>query len=503
MSVAENLLFGTPRSPAFQPANLPGNPDFVALLREVGLLDDLYAAGVKVAGLMVELFADVAPDSDLFSQYSFISADDLPEFRVLLTKIADGTLAATTDEERASLLALTFRLVAAQHRVGVIDDGMQRKIVEARAELRRRYAGREDVVEFFEADRFSSTLSIQDNILFGRVALEHANAQGRVNALVREVAAEVGMNAELVRLGLEYEVGNGGSRLSYSQRQRLAIARGIMKNPDILVFNEPTSGLDPATETRVLHAVLDGPKGAPWSGRSGAPISRGVRPRADLRRRPAGRRGILRRARPPGDAPVAASRLTPPMPRLGCSLDRVSRLIAIVCLALANVGLATVYEASPNDYRQSIKRLRAGDTLLLAAGEYREGLAVHGLSGRLRPSHRHRGPRAGRPRDVRRASRTKYGQHRRFELRADSQSRARGEQQSRRRCEGRRQCAAGRTTSRWRTSSSGVTATTSRPVGISTKCPAWNWVIRGVTIVGAARGCTWAIRTAARRSSPG
>ncbi len=44
----------------------PRNPEFVALLREVGLLDDLYAAGVKVAGLMVELFADVAPDSDLF-----------------------------------------------------------------------------------------------------------------------------------------------------------------------------------------------------------------------------------------------------------------------------------------------------------------------------------------------------------------------------------------------------------------------------------------------------
>ena len=156
---------------------------------------------------------------------------------------------------------ITFRLVAAQHRLGVIDDEMQRKVVEARAEFRRRYTDRDDLVEFFEPDRFSSTLSIQDNILFGRVALEQANAQGRVNALVREVAGEVGMNAELVRLGLEYEVGNGGSRLSYSQRQRLAIARAIMKNPDIVVFNEPTSGLDPATESRVMSAVLEWAKG--------------------------------------------------------------------------------------------------------------------------------------------------------------------------------------------------------------------------------------------------
>ena len=67
---ARTSLFGTPRSPAFQPANLPANPEFVALLRDVGLLDDLDAAGIKVAGLMVELFADVAPDSDLFDQYS-------------------------------------------------------------------------------------------------------------------------------------------------------------------------------------------------------------------------------------------------------------------------------------------------------------------------------------------------------------------------------------------------------------------------------------------------
>jgi len=261
ISVAENLLFGTPRHPDFQPVNLPQNPEVVQLLRDIGLLDAFYTAGAKVARLMVELFADVAPDSALFDQYSFISADELPEFRALVGKIADGKLAAIPDNEKARLLALTFRLIVARHRLGVIDDEMQRKIVEARAEFRRRYVDREDVVEFFDPDRFSSALSIQDNLLFGRVAFEQANAQARVSALVREVAREVGMKPELVRLGLEYQVGNGGSRLSYSQRQCLAIARGLMKNPDILVFNEPTSGLDPASELRVLRAVLAWAKG--------------------------------------------------------------------------------------------------------------------------------------------------------------------------------------------------------------------------------------------------
>ena len=115
------------------------------------------------------------------------------------------------------------------------------------------------------------------------------------------------MNAELVRLGLEYEVGNGGSRLSYSQRQRLAIARAIMKNPDILVFNEPTSGLDPATETRVLNAVLEWAQGPHGGLGARARRSRaGVRPRAGLRRRPSRRAGHVRGTRAARDAPVAA-----------------------------------------------------------------------------------------------------------------------------------------------------------------------------------------------------
>jgi ABC-type multidrug transport system fused ATPase/permease subunit len=261
MSIAENILFGTPRRADFQPAALASNPAIVALLQEVGVLQDLYAAGAKIAALMVELFADVAPDSNLFEQYSFISPEDLPEFRTLVVKMGRRGLAAVSDRDKARLLALTLRLVKARHRLGIMDDTMPDRILAARAAFRQRYQDRGDVCEFFELDRFSAALSIQDNILFGRVAFEQASAQGRISALVRDIGAQEGMSDEVVRIGLEFDVGNAGSRLSYSERQRLAIARALMKNPDILVFNEPTSGLDPGTEVRVLRAVLEWAKG--------------------------------------------------------------------------------------------------------------------------------------------------------------------------------------------------------------------------------------------------
>jgi putative ABC transport system ATP-binding protein len=260
MSVAENLLFGAPRRPDFRPSVLAYNPAIVDLLRDVRLLDDLYAAGAKVAELMVEIFADVAADSTLFEQYSFISAEDLPEFRGLVAKMGRRGLAAVSERDKSRLLALTFRLVRGRHRLGVMDASMPERLVAARNEFRRRYQGR-DVVEFFDRDRFSASLSIQDNMLFGRVAFDQPSAQSRISALVRDIAFEEGMCDALAELGLEYDVGSAGSRLSYSERQRLAIARALLKNPDILVFNEPTSGLDPGTELRVLRAVLEWAKG--------------------------------------------------------------------------------------------------------------------------------------------------------------------------------------------------------------------------------------------------
>jgi len=71
-------------------------------------------------------------------------------------------------------------------------------------------------------------------------------------------AAELAGAAEFINKlpqGYDTEIGERGTRLSAGQVQRLAIARAFLKDAPLLILDEPTSSLDPQSETLIRRAL--------------------------------------------------------------------------------------------------------------------------------------------------------------------------------------------------------------------------------------------------------
>jgi putative ABC transport system ATP-binding protein len=269
LSVAENLLFGTPLGKDFDGDNIAADPYMQSVLKATGLELELQRMGLTIAETMVELFSGLSPDNPLFEQYSFISADELPNVRLLLQRLGGKGIDAVPEADRPRLMTLPFRYIEARHRLGLVDAAMEERLLAARHAFAAGLpAPLRGAVEFYDFQRYNSVATLQDNILFGRLVYGQAQSEQRIGTLISEVLKELDLRNSVIEVGLEYNVGVGGKRLTANQRQKLGIARAVIKRPQLLIVNEAVASFDGRTQDRIRDNILamakNGDRGVVW-----------------------------------------------------------------------------------------------------------------------------------------------------------------------------------------------------------------------------------------------
>ena len=157
--------------------------------------------------------------------------------------IAPGELVALVGPSgsgKSTLFGLLLRFYEAQQGEILIDGTRLRDV--ALGDLRRRMA-------LVPQDIFLFSGSVAENIRLARPDAE----DGEVLAAAE--AAGAASFIEQLDDGFETEVGERGVRLSAGQRQRIAIARAFLRDPQILLLDEATSALDPDSEATVQRAI--------------------------------------------------------------------------------------------------------------------------------------------------------------------------------------------------------------------------------------------------------
>jgi ATP-binding cassette subfamily B protein len=100
-----------------------------------------------------------------------------------------------------------------------------------------------------DTNLFSGT--IKENLLFVNPTADDKQ--------LNEALTKSSCNNLLIRAenGLDTVIGEGGLKLSGGEKQRISIARALLRNPKILIFDEATSALDSLTEEEITNTIKD------------------------------------------------------------------------------------------------------------------------------------------------------------------------------------------------------------------------------------------------------
>jgi putative ABC transport system ATP-binding protein len=257
-TVGENLLFGVATGPAASGRELAGDSYFLSILKADGLDEALYRMGLEIAANAIELFADLPPDHPFFQQLAFMTAEDIPSYQQLLQRLRGKHYEEVSPQDRVSIIKLSFAYIEPRHRFGLLTPELMERIVLARHQFHEHLPERlRSAIERYDPQTYTSAATLMDNVLFGRISHSQPDGPERIRSLVRDLLDTLGLHDEMLDIGLDFNVGVGGRRLTGGQRQKLDVARALLKHADFIIFNRPLAALDQRAQDAITRNVLD------------------------------------------------------------------------------------------------------------------------------------------------------------------------------------------------------------------------------------------------------
>ena len=262
-NIAANLTFGSANVESFTLQNLAVNDYFLRFLDKADLTRPLLTLGAELCRQTVDILGNLPPEKVFFEQ-SPIRADELDEYKMLATRVAKTKLHHLSPDDRTGLLRLALRFIPGIHKMVGMPSILEELILEGRA-LFKENISRDDpgVLTFYQASEYIYSQTILDNIFFGKTKTVNPQAEEKIDQSIIQVLIEEDLLETIVEIGMEFQVGSKGDRLSGGQRQKLAIARVFLKAPRVLIMDEATSALDNKSQARI-QSLLD----TRWKGHS-------------------------------------------------------------------------------------------------------------------------------------------------------------------------------------------------------------------------------------------
>ena len=254
-SVAENLTFGAPNKDAFADKNLSKNEYFLKFLKSADLNRPLLSLGANLCKQTVDILGNMPPDAVFFEQ-SPITAEELETYKALVGQLQHKKLHELTNEDQRNLLELALRFTPGIHKMVSLPEILETLILEGRALLHDKISTDEpDAFTFYQMSEYIYSQTILNNIFFGKTKTASLQAQERIDQSIIQLLIEEDLLESIIEIGMHFEVGNKGDRLSGGQQQKLAIARVFLKAPKVLIMDEATSALDNKSQNRIQNLL--------------------------------------------------------------------------------------------------------------------------------------------------------------------------------------------------------------------------------------------------------